>query len=66
VQNREALPQPTHAAAWWEAQTKGMDFSREDRIPTQKFNRIVWQGLKGDKPYPGSGMKGETPQPEPK
>jgi DNA-binding beta-propeller fold protein YncE len=52
VQNREALPQPTHDAAWWEVQTKGMDFSKADLIPTEKFNRILWKGMKGDKPYP--------------
>jgi len=52
VQNRDALPQPTHDAAWWEAQTKGMDFSHEDRIPTEKFNRILWKGMMGSKPYP--------------
>jgi DNA-binding beta-propeller fold protein YncE len=52
VRNPDAIPHPTHDAAWWEAQTKGMDFSREDRIPTEKFNRILWNGLKGGKPYP--------------
>jgi hypothetical protein len=53
VQNRDALPHPTHDAAWWEAQTKGMDFSQADRIPTEKFNRILWKGMMGDnKPYP--------------
>jgi len=51
VQNRDAIPHPTHDAAWWEAQTKGMDFSQEDRIPTEKFNRILWKGMMG-KPYP--------------
>jgi len=52
VQNPDAIPHPTHDAAWWAAQTKGMDFSREDRIPTEKFNRILWNGLMGGKPYP--------------
>jgi hypothetical protein len=52
VQNRSALPQPTHDAAWWEAQTKGLDFRQEDRVPTEQFNRIIWKGLMGDKPYP--------------
>ncbi len=70
VQNRDALPQPTHDAAWWAEQTKGMDFSQEDRIPTEKFNRILWQGLMGDKPYPttrsGAVMRGGTPKPESK
>ncbi len=65
VQNREALPQPTHDAAWWDAQTKGMDFSQADRIPTEQFNRILWKGMLGDKPYPA--LKTATrPQPETK
>ena len=51
VINRDNLPQSTHDAAWWEAQTKGMDFSKEDRIPTEKFNRILWKGIMG-RPYP--------------
>ncbi|MGA2980540.1 MAG: bifunctional YncE family protein/alkaline phosphatase family protein [Terriglobales bacterium] len=52
VQNPDAIPHPTHDAAWWAAQTKGMDFSKEDRIPTEKFNRILWKGMMGGKPYP--------------
>ncbi len=46
------VPRPSHTAAWWAAKTKGMDFSAEDRIDSAAFNRIVWLGLKGDKPYP--------------
>jgi len=65
-QNLEALPHPTHDAAWWEAQTKGMDFSREDRIPTERFNRIIWKGMMGDKPYPTARWQSGTPQPETK
>ena len=43
---------PTHDAAYWAAVTKGMDFSAEDRVDGAKFNRILWQGLKGSTPYP--------------
>jgi DNA-binding beta-propeller fold protein YncE len=43
---------PTHDAAYWAKVTKGMDFSREDRVDGQEFNRILWQGLKGSQPYP--------------
>lgn len=64
VINNANLPHPTHDAAWWEAQTKGMDFSREDRIPTEKFNRIIWEGMMGGKPYPTDRLKAGTPQPE--
>jgi hypothetical protein len=46
------VPKPTHSAAWWADRTKGMDFSKEDRVDPNLFNRIVWQGLKGNKPYP--------------
>jgi YVTN family beta-propeller protein len=65
----DALSHSTHDAAWWEARTKGFDFSAEDRIDTEQFNRILWEGLMGDKPYPttrsGADLRhGGTPQPE--
>lgn len=71
AQTLNALPQPTHDAAWWEAKTKGFDFSHEDRIDSERFNRIVWEGMMGDKPYPttrsGADLRhGGTPQPETK
>jgi DNA-binding beta-propeller fold protein YncE len=66
VQNPETLPHPTHDAAWWEAKTKGFDFSREDRIDSDKFNRIIWEGMMGGKPYPTARMKAGTPKPETK
>ena len=31
-----------------------MDFSAEDRINFNQYNRILWKGLMGDKPYPES------------
>ncbi len=43
---------PTHDAAYWDNATKGFDFSAADRAPTALFNRILWEGLMGDKPYP--------------
>ncbi len=43
---------PTHTAAWWSDQTRGFDWSSEDRAPAELFNKILWQGLKGDAPYP--------------
>jgi hypothetical protein len=38
---------PTHDAQYWEAKTSGFDFSGEDRVPTELYNRILWEGLKG-------------------
>ncbi|HEV2288015.1 MAG TPA: beta-propeller fold lactonase family protein [Candidatus Acidoferrales bacterium] len=44
---------PRHDAAYWAEKTKGMDFSVEDHVDPEKFNRIVWYGLMGDDvPYP--------------
>jgi YVTN family beta-propeller protein len=45
-------PKPLHTAAWWARQTRGMDFDEEDRVDAQKFNRILWTGIMGDKQYP--------------
>ena len=43
---------PAHDAAYWEEQTKGFDFSAEDRIDSEQFNLVIWKGLMGNKPYP--------------
>lgn len=71
VKNIANLPHPLHDAAWWEAKTKGMDFRQEDLNDPATFNRIIWEGTMGDKPYPTSRSgevlrHGGTPQPETK
>jgi hypothetical protein len=43
---------PRHSARYWARVTGGLDFSDADRVPPAKFNRIVWRGLMGKKPYP--------------
>lgn len=45
--------QPTRPASWWEEQTRGFDWTGEDRIPSDLFNHILWDGLRGT-PYPGT------------
>lgn len=44
--------QPKHDAAYWDAVTAGYDFSEADQVPTAQFNRVLWTGLMGNKPYP--------------
>jgi YVTN family beta-propeller protein len=39
---------PAHSAAFWAEQTKGFDFSEEDKLDSQAFNEILWKGLKGE------------------
>jgi DNA-binding beta-propeller fold protein YncE len=67
--NHATLPKTTHDAAWWAAKTKGMDFSAEDLNDPETFNRIIWEGMMGNKPYPTTRSGAElrhsgTPQPE--
>jgi hypothetical protein len=47
------IPKPTHNAAYWAEKTKGFDFTHEDALyDPGKYNRIIWEGLHGNKPYP--------------
>ena len=48
------MPKPTHNAKYWEQATKGMDFTSEDRMDFADYNRILWKGLMGNKPYPAA------------
>ncbi len=48
------VPTSTHDAAYWAKVTEGMDFSSEDKINFADYNRILWAGLMGDKPYPAA------------
>src|SRR5262249_4595061 len=48
-----AFSKPRHTAQYLEAKTIGMDFSVEDRLDVDRFNRILWAAMKGEKtPYP--------------
>jgi YVTN family beta-propeller protein len=52
----ETMPSETmHDAAYWESHTQGLDFSVEDRIDSDRFNLVLWQGLMGENvSYPTS------------
>jgi len=44
---------PLHDGAWWREQTKGMDFTREDRLDANRYNHLLWKGVMGEGvPYP--------------
>jgi hypothetical protein len=38
---------PTHDAQYWAEKTRGFDFSKEDRVPAELYNKVLWEGLKG-------------------
>jgi DNA-binding beta-propeller fold protein YncE len=44
--------QPKHNAAYWAKVTAGFDFREADEVPPDQFNRILWKGLMGGRPYP--------------
>jgi hypothetical protein len=46
------VPKSTHSAKYWARVTKGLDFSDADRIDSAVYNRILWKGMMGDRPYP--------------
>jgi hypothetical protein len=48
------VPKRTHDAKYWARVTKGMDFTAEDRVDFAHYNRILWKGMMGDKPYPAA------------
>jgi DNA-binding beta-propeller fold protein YncE len=55
-------PKEKHDMAYWARVTKGLDFSKEDRVDEDLYNRILWKGIMGNKPYPypASGPKGRS------
>ena len=42
----------SHDAAYWAEKTRAFDFSAEDRLDSDRFNRVLWNGLRGNQPYP--------------
>jgi hypothetical protein len=41
-----------HDAAWWAEKTKQFDFRKEDLNDETVYNRVLWAGTMGDRPYP--------------
>jgi hypothetical protein len=45
---------PTHDSKYWARVTRGLDFRDADHVDGVLFNRILWRGMMGNKPYPAS------------
>ncbi|MEI8030269.1 MAG: bifunctional YncE family protein/alkaline phosphatase family protein [Comamonadaceae bacterium] len=43
---------PRQSAAYWDKVMAGFDFSEADQVPTAEFNKLLWAGMMGRKPYP--------------
>jgi YVTN family beta-propeller protein len=42
----------THGPDWWSRAMSGQRFDSEDKLDTEKYNRVLWRGLMGSAPYP--------------
>ena len=40
--------EPSHDAAYWADKTKDFDFTAEDKLDSDSFNMVLWNGLKGE------------------
>jgi DNA-binding beta-propeller fold protein YncE len=45
---------PTPNVAYWARVTKGMDFTDADLVDGGEFNRVLWKGMMGNRPYPST------------
>jgi DNA-binding beta-propeller fold protein YncE len=52
IRAEQAGPQPARDAAYWAEKTQGFDFSEEDKLDTEAFNQVLWNGIKANQPYP--------------
>jgi hypothetical protein len=43
---------PTPNAKYWARVTRKLDFTDADLVDGGQFNRILWRGLMGNRPYP--------------
>jgi YVTN family beta-propeller protein len=48
----QLVPRPLHDADWWAQRTQGFTFVKEDLNDASTYNRVLWEGTMGDKPYP--------------
>ena len=55
TKNSRAYSKPRRSAAYWQQKLGNQDFSHEDQLDTDAFNRALWEGLMGKKhPYPSA------------
>jgi hypothetical protein len=47
-----AYDKDIHNAVYWQKKLGDMDYDVEDKLDTPRFNRELWKGMMGDKPYP--------------
>jgi hypothetical protein len=48
----QPIPRPLHDGGWWAGKTQGFTFVKEDLNDASAYNRVLWEGSMGDRPYP--------------
>jgi YVTN family beta-propeller protein len=43
-----------HDGAWWQARTRNLSFDGPDENDALAYDKLLWQGLVGDRPYPSA------------
>ena len=51
---RTAAAEALHDGMWWAKSSEGFNFRKPDALDTASFNRVLWKGVMGDKPYPNT------------
>ena len=46
------LARDTHDAKYWQRRLGDMDYDEEDKLDVGRFNRELWNGMMGNRPYP--------------
>jgi DNA-binding beta-propeller fold protein YncE len=47
-----AYMKDVHNGAYWQKRLGDMDYDEEDKLDTGRFNRELWKGMMGSRPYP--------------
>jgi len=47
-----AYARDRHSAEYWDKKLGDMEYEEEDKLDTPRFNRELWKGMMGNKPYP--------------
>lgn len=46
------MVKPRHDMTYWSLKSAGLNFGEADAVPAGKYNRILWAGTMGKRPYP--------------
>jgi YVTN family beta-propeller protein len=49
-----AIPKSLHDSTWWANRTRGFTFVQEDLNDAAAYNRVLWEGTMGERPYPSN------------